>query len=52
MKRYGYIRVSSKNQNPERQLLALRDCKIEEKDIFMEWMQTKHVEVGAVTLSN
>jgi len=26
MKRYGYVRVSAKDQNPERQLLAMREA--------------------------
>ncbi len=31
MKRYGYIRVSTKEQNPERQVLAMRAQEIEQK---------------------
>lgn len=34
MKRYGYIRVSTKEQNPERQVLAMRAQEIEQSNIF------------------
>ena len=33
---YGYIRVSSTDQNEDRQLIALRELKIPEKNIFMD----------------
>ena len=33
---YGYIRVSTRDQNEERQLIALRELKIPEKNIFMD----------------
>ena len=33
---YGYIRVSSADQNEDRQLIALRELKIPEKNIFMD----------------
>jgi Site-specific recombinases, DNA invertase Pin homologs len=33
---YGYIRVSSKDQNEERQLVAMRDYGIKEKNIFID----------------
>ena len=36
MKEYGYVRVSSLDQNEERQLIALRELKIPEKNIFMD----------------
>lgn len=38
MKRYGYIRVSAKDQNPERQFLAMQEQKIEQKDIYLDKM--------------
>jgi DNA invertase Pin-like site-specific DNA recombinase len=44
MKKYGYIRVSGKDQNPERQLIALRECGIREKDIFFDKMSGKDFE--------
>ena len=31
MERYGYIRVSAKDQNPERQFLAMEAQEIKEK---------------------
>lgn len=33
---YGYVRVSSKEQNEDRQMIALREAGIEEKNIFMD----------------
>lgn len=44
MKKYGYIRVSAKNQNPDRQLIALRECGIREKEIFLDKMSGKDFE--------
>ncbi len=41
MKRYGYIRVSAKDQNPERQLLALQEYDISPKNIFLDRMSGK-----------
>lgn len=44
MRKYGYIRVSAKDQNPDRQLIALRECGIREKDIFFDKMSGKDFE--------
>ena len=41
MKRYGYIRVSTKEQNPERQFLAMQEMKIEQSNIYMDKMSGK-----------
>ncbi|MCM1237683.1 MAG: recombinase family protein [Ruminococcus flavefaciens] len=38
MKRYGYVRVSAKDQNPERQLLAMQEQQIESENIFIDKM--------------
>lgn len=38
MKRYGYIRVSAKDQNPERQVLAMQEQNIEEGNIYLDKM--------------
>ena len=35
-KTYGYIRVSSIDQNEERQLIALREKDVPEKHIYMD----------------
>ena len=35
-KMYGYARVSSKDQNLDRQLIALRDFGIDDRDIIRE----------------
>lgn len=44
MKKYGYIRVSTKDQNPERQLIALRKCNIEDENIFLDKKSGKDFE--------
>ena len=44
MKKYGYIRVSAKDQNPDRQLIALKECNIAEKNIFLDKMSGKDFE--------
>ena len=36
MKKYGYIRVSSKDQKEDRQLLAMEELKIMKKNIFID----------------
>jgi len=33
---YGYIRVSTKEQNEDRQLIALREMGVEDRNIFMD----------------
>lgn len=33
---YGYVRVSSRDQNEERQLIALRECGVDEKLIIID----------------
>src|SRR5699024_9203497 len=41
---YGYIRVSSKDQNEERQIAALRARGIHLRDIFIDKMSDSHFE--------
>lgn len=41
MERYGYIRVSSKDQNPDRQLLAMQEQKIKKNNIYLDQMSGK-----------
>ncbi len=41
MERYGYIRVSTKEQNPERQLLAMEDQNIKKENIYLDKMSGK-----------
>ena len=36
LSKYGYIRVSTKGQNEDRQLLAMRDLAIPEKNLIAE----------------
>lgn len=38
MERYGYIRVSAKDQNPERQFLAMEAQKIKQNNIYLDKM--------------
>lgn len=38
MERYGYIRVSTKDQNPERQFLAMKEQKIKQSNIYLDKM--------------
>lgn len=41
MERYGYVRVSTKDQNPERQLLAMQGQQIKQKNIYLDKMSGK-----------
>lgn len=36
MSSYGYVRVSSRDQNEDRQMIALREIGIEEKNIYLD----------------
>jgi DNA invertase Pin-like site-specific DNA recombinase len=38
MERYGYVRVSAKDQNPERQVLAMKEANIQPQNIFLDKM--------------
>ena len=38
MERYGYIQVSAKDQNPERQFRAMQEQQIEKEKIYMDKM--------------
>lgn len=44
MKKYAYIRVSTKDQNEARQLLALQELNIPQKNIFIEKQSGKNFE--------
>lgn len=41
---YGYIRVSSADQNEDRQLVALRSCKVPECNLFLDKQSGKDFE--------
>ena len=41
MKKYGYVRVSSKDQNPERQYIALMEMDVPKTNIYMDKMSGK-----------
>ena len=36
MKQYGYIRVSTKEQNPDRQIAAMREFGLSDEDLVIE----------------
>ena len=44
MKQYAYVRVSSKDQNPERQIAAMRELGITEKYIYVDKMSGKDLK--------
>ena len=33
---YGYVRVSSTDQNEDRQIIALREVKVDDENIYMD----------------
>lgn len=41
MKKYGYVRVSTKEQNPERQFIALQRCDVPKRNIYLDQMSGK-----------
>ena len=41
---YGYVRVSSTDQNEDRQMIALREVPVPEKNIFMDKQSGKDFE--------
>lgn len=41
MTKYGYVRVSSKDQNPERQVVAMKEYGVLEKNIFLDKLSGK-----------
>ncbi len=41
---YGYIRVSSRDQNEDRQMIALKELQVPEKNIFMDKQSGKDFE--------
>lgn len=41
MNKYGYIRVSTKEQNPERQFIVLQECGVEKNNIYLDYMSGK-----------
>lgn len=41
MTKYGYVRVSSRDQNPERQILAMKEYGVLEKNIYLDKLSGK-----------
>lgn len=35
---YGYVRVSAKDQNEDRQIIAMREVGVSEKNIYMDML--------------
>lgn len=44
VRKFGYIRVSSKDQNEERQLQAMKEKGLDERDIFMDKQSGKNFD--------
>lgn len=44
MKKYGYVRVSTKEQNLDRQIVVMREENIEEKNIYLEQISGKNFD--------
>lgn len=44
MKIYGYVRVSSTDQNEDRQILALKEVRVDEKNIYMDKQSGKNFD--------
>ena len=42
MKQYGYVRVSTKEQNEDRQMIALQEFPVLEKNIYMDKLSGKN----------
>ena len=47
MKKYGYIRVSTKEQNPDRQLAALQEYDIPKENI---WIRCRERIFGGLSI--
>ena len=41
---YGYIRVSSTDQNEDRQLLAMEECRVAKRNLFIDKQSGKDFE--------
>ena len=41
---YGYARISTREQNEDRQILALKEMGVPEKNIFLDKMSGKNFE--------
>lgn len=42
MRIYGYVRVSTKDQNPERQIMALIDEGVDRRNIYIDKISGKN----------
>lgn len=45
---YGYIRVSTREQNEERQILALKELSIPEKHLFIDKQSVRILNVLSI----
>lgn len=41
---YGYVRVSTKEQHEDRQMIAMSDCAVPKKNIYMDKQSGKDFE--------
>ena len=44
MHTYGYVRVSSADQNEDRQMIAMRECGLDDRQIFVDKQSGKDFE--------
>lgn len=44
MERYGYVRISAKDQNPDRQFLAMKEQQIKRENIYLDIISGKSFE--------
>ena len=47
---YGYVRVSSRDQNEERQMIAMQDFGVERKHIYLDKQSGYSVSIIIVAL--
>lgn len=45
MKKYGYVRVSTKEQDPERQFIVLQRCDVPKRNIYLDQMSGKEGDI-------
>ena len=45
---YGYVRVSAKDQNEDRQIIAMREVGVSEKNIYMDKQSGKDLNESSI----
>ena len=51
VRKFGYIRVSSKDQNEGRQFEAMKEKGIDERDIFMDKQSGKDFQSNSISVA-